>query len=436
MKKKNTLHLKPLRRYNTPLYPSYLDKNPIEHPDTLPYPFTYKALQVLAGAGILVGTSCSSTGKASDSATVIQPEIAVQDSLVNPFTFEKLDVPFMPAMFGTGLPARLKAKEAREAISKIFQEEGIELDTNYHYKKDGINIKLDGYDVERKVGYVWINYENQGTGMIKDWRSYHYQEAKAKILDSSGYPYNRYDDLEYLKSYIARFMGNEMSWDVIDEYSDKFNKIDELTNEAEQLAAYKELYLDMLIHKAQNDEASAFAANKINKNTNYEQKKAIYINWLLKGEFDEMIQNIPHKTTLNKILDSILEIEDETLKEKQYEDLVNFIKPTGYLVNDPIPDNNRFTEDIEQMKKNIHDYANGLSDDRIALREAQKIDALPEINGDFIAPIGVRDRRFSYSHGIIEYDNGEVINPKDQALKTLETQVRQYIKWAKQQGGY
>jgi len=182
MKKKNALTVKPLRRYNTPVYPSYLDKNPIEHPDTLPYPFTYKALQALAAAGILVGASCTPTKNITDNSPDIQPELVAQDSsvfktsgestvqeqnsLFNPFTFKRLSVPFMTAMFGTGMPERLKSNEARTVINRVFEEEGINLEKNYYYKKDSIKVILDGFDADLNIGYVWVDWDKIGDGMI------------------------------------------------------------------------------------------------------------------------------------------------------------------------------------------------------------------------------------------------------------------------------
>ncbi len=457
IKKKNTLSVKPLRRYNTPVYPSYLDKNPIEHPDTLPYPFTYKALQVLAAAGILMGTSCSSekTPSSMDSAT--------QNSLVNPFPFENLDIPFIPPMHGTGLPARLKSEQARETIHKVFREEGIKLEENYVYTKNGINVKLDGYNAKRNIGFVWLDYENQGAGVINSWRSnfQYYSHIESEVRDAfdSLHP----NGLEYTKSYLARFIGNEISWDEIEEYSDRFNRIDDLANEEEKMFAYGELYLDMLIHKTEHDESLQFPTHKINESNSYEQKKTVYVNWRLKEEFEEMTENIPNKETLHKILDAVLEIEDETQKEKYYNDLVNFVNPGRHWMDDSPPDNSRFIKDVEQMKQRIYDYANGLSDEKIALREAQKFDSLPQINGDFIAPIGMRDDRFAYDffdryhftegqrdtlrkmektdteeelyETYFKFTNKQERHPKDVALRELETQVRQYIQWAKQQSG-
>jgi len=102
-------------------------------------------------------------------------------------------------------------------------------------------------------------------------------------------------------------------------------------------------------------------------------------------------------------------------------------------------------EDIQQMEKNIQDYANGYADEKIALREAKKIDTNNE--GDFIATISRRDLRFTYHRAInVSYGKisktqqaeNEEANKKaeNKVLETLETQVRQYIKWAKQQGTY
>jgi len=75
-----------------------------------------------------------------------------QQVIENPFLFEQLNVPFVTSM-NRGRYSRLKSEEAHETINKVFREAGITFETNYQYKKNGLNIKLDGYDAKRKIQF-------------------------------------------------------------------------------------------------------------------------------------------------------------------------------------------------------------------------------------------------------------------------------------------
>jgi len=477
MKKKNTLKVKPLRKYNTPVYPSYLDKNPIDHPDTLPYPFSYKALQALTAAGILVGVSCNTTKTSNDSTTSVQPtrteqgpvtnlpttnSDAPQDSLSNPFSFESMGVPFMPAMFGTGMPSRLTSEEARETINRVFREEGIKLKSNYKYKQTDLNVTLDGYDANQKIGYVWVDYSKMSAGMVDGWvvspyRNHHDAEI-AIILDEKKYVTN---SIDFLQSMINNGLSEEEDKDLVAAYSKRFHQVDLLTNEDDKLATYKELYLDMFIQKEQISKKSRlFLTHKITESSTNKEKETACMNWIMRKNYDQNTQKVPNKETFDKIFNSIIEIDDLRLKDKRFRALSTFIT----LAHDN-PPKRFFTTDVQQMEQNIRDYSTGTFDGAITLSEAKKLDTLPDLNDDFIAPISQRDPRFQYYYNMEtrltkeeeeqlekikasgtqeEYEkaqiellnNDEIISPELSALKALENQVRQYIRWAKQQGGY
>ena len=98
------LKVQPIRKYKTPKYPSHLDKNPIDHPETLPYPFKEKMLHGLFIMGLV--------------ATPYGFAVENNPNVENPFPFQKTGLPHMSAMFGTGLPEHLSSKEARSTIFK------------------------------------------------------------------------------------------------------------------------------------------------------------------------------------------------------------------------------------------------------------------------------------------------------------------------------
>lgn len=406
--------------------------------------FKHKVLIPRALASILLGGILLSSCTPNEDANTLKSQQVIE----NPFVFEQLKIPFVTSMQGGGMKSRLKSEKARETINKVFQEAGITLEADYHYKKNGINIKLDGYDAKRKIGYVWIDEENYGAGILRGWWNYgyYYNQAKEEILNTADV--TAHSDLENVKSHIGTLIENEFDGDLAVNYADKFNTIIDLINEDEKSAAYKELYIDILIQREQNNNKSGqFPIHKINKNSSYKEKETAYLDWTLRGKIEKMTQNIPKKETLNKILHSILDLKDETLKENHYNDLVNFLQRyhDKYGTVDPANDN-LLVEDVQQMKKNIADYANGFSNEKITLREAQSIDALSKVEGDFIAPVSRRDLRFTHnriigtSYGKIskiqQTENEEAYyEAQKKSFEALQTQVRQYIQWAKQQSG-
>jgi len=485
MKKKNTLNVKPLRRYNTPVYPSYLDKNPIEHPDTLPYPFTYKALQALAAAGILVGASCAPTEKVSGNTPNIpsdvaeqsssvnlpiiensdEPDAQQQDSPVNPFTFEYLGVPFMPASFGTGLPSRLRSEEARTTINKVFEEEGIQLTKDYFYKKDSIAVALDGFNPDLNIGYVWVNWDNMGEGMIED---YFGTTQHSDIIHIPAFYYT----LKYIYR-LENLVQERIEYEKhVEKFHKPFEEIKKTAASEEKLSALKEMYLDMVINikiKGNNRGSKSYCQN-VSPESSFEEKKRAYYNDLLIDRVKSASTHIENRTVIIQIADSILRIEDREETKRQYKNLMEFLdinKKEYYNKIENGPTKKILAiKDEKTLTKEIQAFGFHHLDKKLTLKEAQFLENTRGTGDDFIAPISVRDYRFSYqeSYGFPELtpeqekklmelrekqgeheymkafteviNSDEIKDPKDEALKALETQVRQYIQWAKQQGGY
>lgn len=455
MKKKNTLKVKPLRRYNTPVYPSYLDKNPIEHPDTLPYPFTYKALQVLAGAGILVGASCAPTKQVADNAPVIQPELAVQDSLVNPFTFENLRVPYRPASFGTGMASRLKGDEARAVINKVFQEEGIDLEKNYFYKKDSISVVLNGFNADLNIGYVWIDRDKMGDGMVISSRPIYYEA----ILKNCFLNYD-VDKLRSLERNIERTIKRKEG-DYADRFGERFEIAKNIETDEQKLLAFKEIYLDCLIYN-HNKHTPQISEFKNIADNSFQEKEKAYLESLLKSKIKNSLNQHPQKTILTKIFNSIIDIEDEKIRKEQYDNFTTFMRESFQEKYRTITSKILSMKNKRRMAEKIQVFGFKHLDKKLTLEEAKYLGNIHKEEKDFIASIGTRDGRFFYGRGIPKFtpeeeeklekikesgnkeeykqayfetiEVAEKRDPKDEALKALETQVRQYIQWAKQQG--
>jgi len=263
------------------------------------YLFRYKAVNILALLIILVGGVVFSGCAPNEDTNTFES----QQFIENPFVFEQLNLPFVTSTHGLGRYSRLKSEEARETINKIFREAGIALEADYPYKKNGINIKLDGYDAKRKIGYVWIDDDNLGAGMLREWWNYgyYYSQVKEEIFNTSDFTVH--NDLEDVKFHIGTLIENEFDGDLARSYADKFNKILDLIDENEKPAAYRELYIDILIRREQNNNQSGqFPIHKIDKNSSYKEKETAYIDWTLREKIKKTTQNIPQKETLNKIM--------------------------------------------------------------------------------------------------------------------------------------
>ena len=105
------LQVKPTVRYKKPRYPSHTEPNPLNHPQTLPYPFSQRLLDWALAAGLLGIGACQ-----FDRGPVV---------IANTFTFDKTGLPYHSPVFGTGQPDHLQAKEMREVALRICREEGL-----------------------------------------------------------------------------------------------------------------------------------------------------------------------------------------------------------------------------------------------------------------------------------------------------------------------
>jgi len=157
MKKKSNLIVRPLRRYPAPRYPSHTDPNPLDHPASLPYPFSQRVLSWALATGLVTGAGTLSS----------QTPSPAENAPHNPFTLPNIGLPYMPISFGTGLPDRLDEKEIRTAIENGFSAEGITLQKQQVWQGKMGEIVLDGYNADTKIGYVILGYRRLGEGTIK-----------------------------------------------------------------------------------------------------------------------------------------------------------------------------------------------------------------------------------------------------------------------------
>ncbi len=166
MKNNRLLKVTPLVKAYRPKYPSFSDPNPLDHPESRPYPFTLKMLHRLSAAGFL-GTVMFSCGVQAPNYKGASDSKTSQDSLINPFPISATNLPYQPAMFGTGLPSRLSSREVVEVLNEAFTAEGLHVVKDTSIKIGDQFIPVSAYSPETKIGYILMNSSNHGDGMIK-----------------------------------------------------------------------------------------------------------------------------------------------------------------------------------------------------------------------------------------------------------------------------
>jgi len=160
MIKKKKLTVSPKHKVYQAKYPSYMDKNPLLHPETRPYPFSKKFIDAMSIAGF--------TG-----AIMIAPLTGCQSSVkqipsdhFNPFPISTTNVPFTPASFGTGLPSRINSKDAIDFINNVFISEGLAIHKDTVIRQNGLAVTATAYNEQYGIGYIWMDNTNFGEGMI------------------------------------------------------------------------------------------------------------------------------------------------------------------------------------------------------------------------------------------------------------------------------
>jgi len=237
--KNNSLKVSPARRVYKPKYPSHNEKNPLFYPETRPYPFKLKFLKWvstggLAGAMILGGDQLN--GQASNK------------NLYNPFTLEKSGLPYVPVMFGTGLPDRIRSHEAIGIIKKAFAESGLRLEENMWYEEGDLDLYLTGYSCEEEIGFLFLDYQNMDdtfqdsrtrflndseTSSFKDIKQ-NFEEAKKRFAKWATSDFDRFltDKEAFIESKI-RYKPDGIDY----VYVDELNEIETLKKHKKKFAA-------------------------------------------------------------------------------------------------------------------------------------------------------------------------------------------------------
>jgi len=166
------LRVRRVRGYRVPRYPSHTDPDPTTNPEPVPYPWKSGVAAALLALG---DTSC-----AKEEATVakVVDEIVAESMREkpkgdrNPFAqalgFSGL--PHVSSPYGTGAPTRLDNALAQDLITRIFAAEGLKTQPATFAEKDFM-ATAQGYDPEKRIGYILGNWENLDGTAVGSWMS-------------------------------------------------------------------------------------------------------------------------------------------------------------------------------------------------------------------------------------------------------------------------
>ena len=390
---KKPLKVKATRRIYHPKYPSFVDKNPLLHPETRPYPFTHKFIRWASTGGL------ASIMLFSGNELLGQSQ---QDSLYNPFPLGRMGVPYQPVSFGTGLPERLKSEEAIQAIRNAFADSGIQLDEDVWLKDKNIGVHLDGYSHKDEIGFLFIDHTNMDDSFIiqneNRKKGHHFSEQVDWYVD------HRTEE-------FIRFINNK----------DRF--ISQLIGYKNQGA--KKRYTDQLIElDAQQENEEFFNNYHLEYNLNTHREKAKKQEDLIKEIFqhiDERFDDSPEKKILldytpgfkksqyvttefhseiSKALRTVMGIKSDEKFIKNYFIIIEFLAYNNgsYSLN---RDANYLELKFDIMasfplkewlnnKETLDEYHDKIF---VSLDEAQRINNNNKNGTQFIAPISLRDPR-------------------------------------------
>lgn len=403
-----------------------------------------------------------------------------QDSLFNPFVLDTSrlqSLGFSPC--GTSTTTSLPPERAIEAINKAFEEEGVKLEKNFDYKKDGVALRLDGYNKDLNIGYVWLYHLNKGEGMVLDNILYHMDSGYGRFssytndytkLTLSPFHFVTDEEISTIQL-IERWVENQINSgyqnELKVEYSEQYEKVKKMNDEDEKLYAYKILYLDMLISmsKKQGDRnghnATHFFESRLKSNRDIEIKEKVLIEWTLHYKIKKCIYDLKKNKQkyqqLQDIISDILKLKNEKVKKQKYSDLLTYFKYRQSYEDYKSVYKERVDAVLKikgkkRMLKSIQNLVAEISESKLSYEEVKRL-AHSKDKDDFIAVIlpenfrhptyvemteeqkeklqevqRIGDRKAKYA---FDEERREV--PRIVALEHLQTEVRRYIQWAKQQ---
>jgi hypothetical protein len=431
--KKSPLTVQPLRRYSKPRYPSYTQANPLDNPETLPYPFSQRMMDWALAVGLITGISACEE----------KPPLPTTPD-ANTFTFDKTGLPFTPVSFGTGMPSSLNTKEINAIVHRVFQEEQVSLDSTYVWKDQVSNFPVTGFNEKLGIGYTLLDGKvldyatiiNQSIyrGDFKPtiWKTL--QEAwislqKGKYSKDFGFrsgdSYNSFENItaDLEKQATKEGLGKVEQWIFWEGFIFEFYKQEiNLSGFLPEINAAITQRNPILFEKAltATDVFRAFYSIKTNP-TQLAIKKA--------REFYLLPESKNKTKIFNALSEAILQL-------NSYNKLTPELNKQILTAFEGTQSWDSFLDLKEKFGENVID-----------LSEIKWLDSLAIQKKAFIAPISFMDQRFQYQDRLayIQKNHPQLLQDTSYtnkmetdsaAMKNLEDNLRMYIRWAKAQGKY
>ena len=442
---KKQLEIKPVRRYNKAKYPRYTDPNPLDDPQALPYPFSKRMLDWAMGVGLLGVTACQ----------------GYTQEVANNFTFDKTGLPYMPAMFGTGLPDQLSSKEIRGIVLRISKAEGLNVKENVPWKYSDVYLEMlfpiSVFDEDKKIGFAILDDDNVDRNSIinEEFTQIPEPELSTKLLEgmwrefAEGNPdfslygwvnlekqafWNK-EEKDFFKLFTkATFSGLSEKEQKNGEWL--FYKMlikDRFKNEVE-----KTFYNKAAIQKALQEENWTalqqaldlnFFISLLHELVNPEEWKPKIMEQYINDQRNWLTQNPERSSAAINIL---AELKDPFGVDKEVKTALKML----------------FQQYQSDWKEKMEAAREKFQNSRFSLEEIKALDYWAEEKELFVAPISFEDKRFSYHYTEQELmkdiemtrDSSALQRAKtmtkEAAIKRLEENLRLYINWAKSQGKY
>jgi hypothetical protein len=442
---KKQLKIKPVLRYNKAKYPRYTDPNPLDDPQALPYPFSKRLLEWAMTLGIFGATACE----------------GMTQEVGNTFTFDKTGLPYMPAIFGTGLPDQLSSKEIRGLVMRISKDEGLNVKENVPWKYVGVHFSMQFpisvFDEEKKIGFAILDYDNMDRNSIID-----------KLYDETPKPAISAPKMEQM-------------WEQFAHGKPEFF-----------LRGWLNLEKQALWTKEENDFYKLFIKTTFSSLSTKEQKEGewLFYKMLIKDRFRKEVEKTFYtKPAIEKALQEenwialqkalelnfFISLLHEFTREKEGDEkvLAQYItEQQNWLEQNPEKSSNAtnvlaelkgpyevdakvktalqalFQKYNPKWKEVLWDIRDQFQNSRYSLAEIKELDYWAKEKELFVAPISFEDDRLKYyyteeklmKNEALLKDSTELqrakVMTKEAALKRLEESLRMYIRWAKSQGKY
>lgn len=179
------LRVQRVRRYRVPRYPSHVDPDPTTTPEPVPYPWKSSMVAAMLALGeVSCGKSkppvptiakrparvLTETEQKAIDAVVATALRETPKGAENPFAMKLglSGLPHVSSSYGTGEPTPLDADLAQRLISELFKAEGLKPEPTTFAEKD-FAFSADGYDKDKRVGYVIGDWNNLGEGAYSNW---------------------------------------------------------------------------------------------------------------------------------------------------------------------------------------------------------------------------------------------------------------------------